>query len=466
MQDRSAHPISRRSFAALGVGALAGIGAGVERAHGQVRSEPLEANGPDLDFLRSTPLANAERLRFHMKERGLDALVVSHPANIFYLSNHWPQLDRMGFDDTSLAIFSADPSRPLALVMHAFLYYYTHSPESAFEDRVIFPYTQPAGGSVEQNGEPPAQPMRMMRIADDALVTDRERHRRRMFDLTRPASAGPGFALRKALQHLGLTRGRLGFDEPAVEVALRRHGFEGDTEPAENVIRRARLTKSDAELRLMRIAAQSNVDAALEAAAKARELGSSRALRNAFYGAAGRRGNIGRFMIVQGSSAEVLDEPLRDGTSVSIDCVSACRHYHGDFGRTIFIGEPNAAIRRAGEAIYTAWGEIKSQLRPGMAFSDIPRIGRETLAALGVAELVVSFNPHSVGLFHTDHPQPSLLEPRTPETLMLEAGMILSVDCPLFVSGMGGTFHFENLMLITPDGAEAIHTDPPPVLIV
>jgi Xaa-Pro aminopeptidase len=71
-----------------------------------------------------------------------------------------------------------------------------------------------------------------------------------------------------------------------------------------------------------------------------------------------------------------------------------------------------------------------------------------------------------VGLFHTDHPQPSLLEPRTPQTLTLETGMILSVDCPLFVSGMGGTFHFENLMLITPDGAEAIHTDPPPILIV
>jgi Xaa-Pro aminopeptidase len=466
MQNKSRVSLSRRDFGALGVGALAGIGASGAQASANAQQQARGVEGPNLDFLRSTPLANDDRLRFYMRERGLDALVVSNPANIFYLSNHWPQLDRMGFDDTSLAIFSADPARPLALVMHAFLYYYTHSPESAFEDRLVFTYTQPAGPPEAPGGEPPAQAMRMMRVEDEALVTDRDRHRRRMFELTRPASASPGFALMKALRHLGLAESRIGFDEAGVEAALGRHGFEGQAEPAENVIRWARLTKSDAELRLMRIAAQSNVDAALEAATQARELGSSRALRSAFYGAAGRRGNIGRFMIIQGSSAEVLDEPLQDGASVSIDCVSACRHYHGDFGRTIFIGEPHARIRRAGQAIYTAWNEIKSQLRPGMSFSDIPRIGRETLAALGSSDLVVSFNPHSVGLFHTDHPQPSLLEPRTPQTLTLETGMILSVDCPLFVSGMGGTFHFENLMLITPDGAEAIHTDPPPVLIV
>jgi Xaa-Pro aminopeptidase len=453
----------------LGAGALAGlaaVGAASPALARKSQGAVEQAQGPDLNFLKTTPLVNADRLRFYMRERGLDALVVSNPANIFYLTNHWPQLDRMGFDDTSVAIFSADPARPLALVMHAFLYYYTHSPESGFEDRLIFPYTQPSGPAAEPGGEPPAQPMRMMRVEDEALVTDRDRHRRRMFELTQPASAGPGFALMKALRHLGLTRSRVGYDEAAVEAALGRLGFEGEAQPAENVIRWARLTKSDAELRLMRIAAQSNVDAAMEAAQQARDLGSSRALRNAFYGAAGRRGNVGRFMIVQGSSAEVLDEPLEDGASVSIDCVSSCRHYHGDFGRTIFIGEPHARIRRAGEAIFTAWTEIKSQLRPGMSFSDIPRIGRETLAALGASDLVVSFTPHSVGLFHTDHPQPSLLEPRTPQTLTLETGMILSVDCPLFVSGMGGTFHFENLMLITPDGAEAIHTDPPPILIV
>jgi Creatinase/Prolidase N-terminal domain len=43
---------------------------------------------PDLSFLQDTPLCDAERLRGFMKAEGLDAIIVSHPANVFYLTNH------------------------------------------------------------------------------------------------------------------------------------------------------------------------------------------------------------------------------------------------------------------------------------------------------------------------------------------------------------------------------------------
>jgi len=38
---------------------------------------------PDLSFLQDTPLCDAERLRGFMKAEGLDAIIVSHPANVF-----------------------------------------------------------------------------------------------------------------------------------------------------------------------------------------------------------------------------------------------------------------------------------------------------------------------------------------------------------------------------------------------
>ncbi len=170
-------------------------------------------------------------------------------------------------------------------------------------------------------------------------------------------------------------------------------------------------------------------------------------------------------MVIGGTSSEALDQPLVDGSSVSIDCVSTCRYYHGDFGRTIFIGEPPVAVRKAADAVSVAWNEIREQLRPGMRFADIARIGREALKKQG-ADLTVSFTPHSVGLFHTDHPQPSLIAPRTTDDLMLEENMILSVDCPVFLAGMGGTVHLEDLMWIRGGGAEPIHSVPPPVIVV
>ncbi len=423
---------------------------------------------PDLGFLRDTPLVNDERLRFFMREAGLDALVVAKPANVFYLTNHWPQLDRMGFEGSAIAIYPADPARPVAMVMHAFLYYYTHSPESLVTDRLVFPYTQPADPAAAlptDGSEPAAAPARTMRVQDPELLTDRDRHRVRMLSLAQATSADASWALAKALGALRLASARIGVDEPALEAALRLRGVAAPVAPAENVLRRARLSKSPGEIRLMRLAAQANVEAAMAAAGRARELGGSRRLRAEFFAEAARRGNIGHFMVISGTSAEVLDEPLVDGTSVSIDCVSTCRHYHGDFGRTVFVGEPREGVKRAAKAVANAWDELRAQLRAGMRFADVPRIGREALRKQG-ADLTVSFTPHSVGLFHTDQPQPSLLGPRTPDALVLEENMILSVDCPVFEAGLGGTIHLEDLMLIRKDGAEPIHEVPPPVIVV
>lgn len=419
---------------------------------------------PDLSFLRSQPLADRDRLAHHMQASGLDALVLAHPSNVFYATNHWPQLDRMGLDGSGIAVIAADPQTPITLVMHAFLYYYTHTPESAFTDRQVFTYTQPAGPSSGEE-EPNAQPARTMRVADEALVTPLDRHRVNLFARTTGPSADASWALIKAIRSLGLGQARLGVDDPVLTEALARRGFAGTTAPAENVVRQARLAKTPIELQLMRLAASANVDAAMAAAAQARTLGSARALRAAFYAEAARRGNLGHFMVIAGSSSEAFDQPLVDGTSVSIDCVSTCRFYHGDFARTIFIGEPPAPVRRAVEAIQIAWHDIRERLRPGMRFADVGRIGRETLKKQG-ADLAVSFTPHSVGLFHTDHPQPSLIAPRVADDLRLEENMVLSVDCPTFMAGLGGTTHYEDLMLIRDGPAEPLHHIPPPVILV
>jgi Xaa-Pro aminopeptidase len=215
----------------------------------------------------------------------------------------------------------------------------------------------------------------------------------------------------------------------------------------------------------MRFAAQSNVDAAVAAARSVREIGTTRGLRARFYAEAAARGNLGVFMVVNGSSTEVIEEPLREGMAFAIDCVSHCRFYHGDFARTVFVGEPAAQAKRVTRAIEIAWDDIRSQLRAGRRFADVTRIGRESLKKQGV-DFNVSFTPHSVGLFHTDHPQASLLSPRGPENLVLEENTVLSVDHPVLESGLGGTMHLEDLTLIRSDGSEPLHTVPPPVLMV
>jgi Xaa-Pro aminopeptidase len=460
--------VNRRSV--LKAAALATIAtplAGLSDSENQPATAPTP---PDLEFLKSSPLADADRARYFMAKEGLDAIVVTHPANVFYLSNHWPQLDRMGFTDTAAVVFPRDPSMPLALIMHAFNYYYSHSPEDGFTDRIIYPYTAPADEEVAaqarvQGGPPPAMPARGFEIIHPDLVTELELSRAAALAKARPTSASSAWALSKALKEMGLNGAVLGYDARILEPMLRTVGVDAELRPCENTLRRIRLAKSPAEIRLMRIAAQANVVAGMAAAKTARESASTRQLRARFFSEAALRGNDGVFMVVNSSSSEVIDQPLEEGMAFAIDCVSTCRFYHGDFGRTVFVGEPHKNMQRSCNAVAIAWRDIQQQLKPGLRFEDVSRIGKESLKKQGV-NLNVLFRPHSVGLFHTDHPQPSLMEPRTEEALVLEENMILSVDCPVLEAGIGGTAHLEDLMLITKNGAEAIHEVPDSIIIV
>jgi hypothetical protein len=44
--------------------------------------------------------------------------------------------------------------------------------------------------------------------------------------------------------------------------------------------------------------------------------------------------------------------------------------------------------------------------------------------------------------------------------------MVISVDCPVLDTGIGGSAHCEDLMLITEHGAECIHSEHEAVIVV
>jgi Xaa-Pro aminopeptidase len=374
----------------------------------------------------------------------------------------------MGFADTAAVIFSRDATKPLALVMHAFSYYYTVSPEDGFNGRAIYPYTNPVGepaANAAPGDPPPAAPARGFAVYDENLLSPLQIARARALDSAQAASASPAWAIATALRDLGLDSAVLGVDSGTLETALGTTGIKATFRPADNLVRRVRLAKSPAEIRLMRMAAQANVEAGMAAAAAIREYETAREIRTRFFAEAALRGNRGVFMVINSSSSEVFDQPIEEGMAFSIDCVSSGHFYHGDFGRTVFVGEPHKHMQQCCTAIAQAWRDIQTQLKPGLRFADVPGIGQASLKKQGI-KLNVSFRVHSVGLFHTDHPQPSLMEPRTPEELVLEENMIISVDCPILEAGIGGTAHLEDLMLITANGAEAIHEVPDSVIVV
>lgn len=412
---------------------------------------------PDVSFSLREPFVHRERAAAIMKAEGLDALVVGGGRNVFYATNFFPLLERMSFAATALAVIPRDPRRPVGLVIPSFSYYYIQADEGLVPGVQPFVFTSPVGyrDSPRGDGEPPSADPLMYRIHDARNLSERERHRRAATDAAAPYTANMERALAVALRELGITSGRIGHDDPSIPALLARALPAASAVAAEDTLRRVRLVRTAPEIRMMRIAAQNNVDAALATMRVARELGTLRTVRQRFYSEAALRGNNGVFMVVNAVSSEAYDEPLKDGQSFMIDCVSHCRNFHGDFGRTVFMGEPPKRIRSCTDTMSKVWAELQARMRPGMRFSQIRELGQTTLAALG-SDVPMIFNPHSVGLAHND--QPRLAADGSAQDHVLEENMILSIDCVLAEVGGGGTAHLEDLVLITPTGTQPIHT--------
>ncbi len=422
-------------------------------------------------LLKGGPLFNRERAEKVLEQESLAGLIVAEPVNVFHLTGYWPQLGKMGFPAPTLALLSADAKKPVALVIPQFLYYLVYA-DAHFEGGVE-PYvyahraTDPTAvlGDIQ---EPDAGGLRIYRDKGEAPVDAIEIHRRKALKAVAARtglSAEREWAMAKAARALGMEKGRIGVDHMAIMAMLEYSPLEATAVAGDNTLRKIRLVKSPREIELMRLASEANADAALAAAGAARDGATTQELRAAFFSEAASRGNAGVFMSIDRMITEVADYEFGEGAAFFIDCVSHGWHYHGDFARTIFIGEPARAMRDATRAMHVGWEAIREKLRPGLRYSEIPPIGQKAVRDSGL-DFDIPFAPHSVGLTHTDEPGQDGRPYWVKDDLTLEPGMVISVDCPVMNTGIGGSAHMEDLSLITADGAEAIHAITDPVIIV
>jgi Xaa-Pro aminopeptidase len=393
------------------------------------------------------PLINRERASAVMRQAGLDAIVVSSMLNVYYATRFLSVLSRFRGTSANAAVIPANPAMPIALVAGSFEYY----AEMAVADLPVTVQAYLVGEALPGN-EDRSGPV--FRAAGTYPLDARERGRALRITQAGPLRKDMVAAMADALAERGLTGGHIGVDVMDAHHWVGLAAPESSLRCAQDLMLHIRLVKTRAEMELMRRASIANVAAGYATAEAARELGSLRAMRQHFFQEAATRGNIGVYANVDLVVNELANGPIRDGQGFMIDVVSHYGFYQGDFGRTVFMGEPNATIRRAAEVGAIAWEEIRSKLRPGIRFSAIHQMGLDVVAKLG-APFTYAFNPHSVGLQHWDHPQRAI--DGGPIDLELLAGMVLSVDCPLLNTGVNGSTHIEDLVLITGDGCETIH---------
>lgn len=433
---------------------------------GAVMATPLKANAkdnpnhvPKIDstedkFGATGTRFNLDEAQRVMHELGIDALVLGDGRNFQQATGCLPVISKMGWPTLNIAILVAKPEPRILIVMLGFSYYYMAADIHSFAESDVFLYNFEDTDKMSQ-----AAMLNSIRFTDrqEVPLSDLENNRLLATQSKLQLEAlhdSLGSAIRAALKSADLSTSRLAFDNPDIGQILAQTSPKAKLTAADDALRRIRTVKSKIEIELMRASSVINVESAKAAVLQIGAGASHKDLRRAYYAELARRGANGIFMVIDHVTDEQYDAQLSNGQTFVIDCVGDYQGYLGDFGRTVFIGEPSKSALQAQLTVGKAWDQLRSKLRPGVSFSEIQKLGQKSMREQGTSYRV-PFKPHSVGVFHSDHLGNGTSSAR--EDIVLRPGMIISVDCPVMEAGIGGSAHLEDLMLITNDGAEPIH---------
>lgn len=446
---------------------------GPSLAHGNDESSnALKGHGgPVLQQGHLFDLARAYQV---MDEENLDALIVTRPINFYHFTGYLDHLAVRMDTPCSFAILSRDEDLPSCVIMNQFIYYYSVADSNFQWDSTVNLFTgwgdkltsEPGKKeSVERDVMPPFFFSSKDPKLDRKFEKDRLKALNNILDNNTPSGSAQS-ALVKAVKNLKLDKAIIGIDDPVIERIIKSANLSARMIDGDYALRRIRMIKSPREIELMRLAATVNAEAAVAAAVSLRSGATLHELRASFFSHCGLRGNTPLFMQIDTIMSETYNTEFKDGSGFAIDAVSQGFHYTGDFGRTVFIGEPVKTMRRATDAIAVGWDAVRQKLKPGIRYSEIKEIGRRAIKDAGY-DLSVAVTPHSVGLCHTDEPgRDGSGAYWQKDDLVLQENMIISVDMPVLHTGIGGSAHLEDLTLITKDGSEPIHPVTDSIIIV
>lgn len=163
---------------------------------------------------------------------------------------------------------------------------------------------------------------------------------------------------------------------------------------------------------------------------------------------------IGRNIVGRDFSTRVSPRRLVAGDAVSFDFGGVVDGYCSDFGRTVYIGEPDEEYVRCHEIVNAAEAAGIAASVPGATAAEVDRATRAVIEDAGYGEWYRHRTGHCVGL--DTHERPFLsVEDETP----LEVGMVFTIEPSIFWPGRVGV-RVENLIVLEEDGCRNLNTFP------
>ena len=220
----------------------------------------------------------------------------------------------------------------------------------------------------------------------------------------------------------------------------------------------ARLCKDAGELALMRESSRMNVEVCGRVAAALREGATEKALQSMYNEIALELGASGPSfppLVCFGPNAA---EPhhdsdgtaLRPGDTVIMDVGLIWKHYCSDMTRTFQFGAVSDEQKRVYDIVKAANRAGIAACRPGARMMDIDRAARKVIEDAGYGPYFTHRTGHGIGLDEHEFPDVSSVN-----ALEARPGMIFSVEPGIYLPGRFGV-RVEDLVAITGDGCEVL----------
>ena len=465
--------ISRRE-AFTGLLATGGA-AGLAACAGPSEPELPTSSDMPLPRLPDTLLLNKSRAAALMEAQKVDLLICASPVNIYYLTNQRPVTHALGMNGAAYALLQGSMTKKPTYITGKFDFWIAGTADMAVSDQLdVRLYTTPAEpdtfsetGNLTDYVNAPASAGYVPRQHANHAQADFENVRRRKDEATsRELYATAETALLRAIQDADLPNKTVAIDDPNLRRILARSELDLRIVDGDRLMRNIRLQRSAAELEMIRFAVEANAVSARQAVQAVRNGATFQDIRREFARACGGNLANAKFMVLDSIIPELIPGEIKEGRTFLLDCVSEFEGYHGDFGRTICVGDPTREMKANVDALSHVWDRILPELRPGLKYSDIVTLATQLFSETNI-DAGFSVNPHSVGLYHHDEPSQGEFGPWAKDMeIELVENMVLSVDLPLLDTGLGGTAHLEDLVLIGANGPELLHSSDDRFIVV
>ncbi len=408
------------------------------------------------------PLVNRDRARAIMEKHGLDGLVATVPKNVYYLSSHDNAFYHTGIDNMMFALLPRDPNAPPALIIWgALLYHLDYRPTWMQSVQV---YTAPLQAervlaeregmltAEQMQGDPPAIRYNRNQVRKGAKLSDRDKYQLALAaEYADKTSASALHGLKRALVAAGLTKGKIGFDDPRAIPWMKDVGLLSlSGVDASDIFKEVRMVKSANEIAIIRECSQ-KCEAALEAAIASLHVGQSIAeVEGAYRRKMGEQGGNTLWLIINQDGLN--SGRIERDKVIKIDSVGEYLGYVGDIGRSIVVGTPTDETARRNEANTKALKTAYAAIKPGTTFAEASRIGADVMKQEGFNGYA---SPHNVGMEHTDQPSAMANPRKRLEPLNFSDGTVFTLDMPYLEIGYGSS-HVEDMMMVTKTGTQPI----------